>query len=160
MRIKVFLTLCWIAPYGTLRGGYAGHMLPPSPSRRSSLWCSAGRLSHCAIASPRPASAPHGRAPEKPCGSAPSPRESVPCPAAFFRLARPQHPRLVPLEPAVLQQGGLAREADPLTLRHLLVVRLPRIGAAEAADALAAGVDDDDVLVTVGFLLAAVVQPL
>src|SRR5438128_1274131 len=121
MRIKVFLTLCWIAPCGTPRAGYAGHMLPPSLSRRSSLWCSAARPSHCAIASPRPASAPHGREPETPFGSAPSPRESGACPAAFFWLARPQHARLVPLEPAVLQQGGLARVADGLTRRHLLV---------------------------------------
>src|SRR5207248_1381971 len=50
--------------------------------------------------------------------------------------------------------------ADALALGHLLVVRLACIGAAQLADPLAGGVDNDDVLVTVGFLLPTVVEPL
>src|SRR3954454_17113836 len=160
MRIKLFLSFRWIVSCGTPVGGCAGHRPPPLLNQKSSLWCSATHLSHCESVSPPPANAPHGREPETVSGSAPSPPASVPCHVVFFRLAGPPHARLVPLEATVLEQGGLTRVADALALGHLLVVRLACIGAAQVADPLAVGIDNDDVLVTVGFLLAAVVQPL
>src|SRR5437868_2294474 len=160
MRIKVCLTLSWVVSCGTPPGGYAGHTLPPSPSRRSSLWCSAVRPSRSGNASRRRARAPRRRGRRTAAGSAPSPPGSAPRHEAFFRLARLPHARLVALEARVLQQPGLARVADALALGHLLVVRLARVRAAQVADPTAPGVDDDHVLVGVGLLLAAVVQPL
>src|SRR5919202_2420438 len=149
-----------MASCGTPSGGCVIHMPLSSPNRRTPPWCCATRPSHSEAASPRPARVPHGRAPGTASGSAPSPPASTPCPAAFFRLTRPPHARLVPLEAGVLQQRGLARVTDALALRHPLVVRLAGVRAAQVAHALATGVDDDHILVAVGLLLAAVVQPL
>src|SRR3954452_24101118 len=112
-----------MVPCGTPLGGCAGHMPPPSPNLRSPLWCSATRPSRSGIASPRQASAPPGHEPETASGSAPSPPPSVPLCGAFFGLAGPLHPGLVPLEAAVLVQRGPARVPDGLGLGHLLVVR-------------------------------------
>src|SRR3954454_9867940 len=109
MRIKLFLSFRWLVSCGTPLGGCAGHMPPPSPNQRNSLWCSAVHLSRSASTSPRQASVPRGPEPETASGSPPSPPAFVPCHAAFLRLARLPHARLVPLGPAVLQQGGLTR---------------------------------------------------
>src|SRR5262249_42104186 len=67
----------------------------------------------------------------------------------FFRRAG-LHPRwLVSLEATALVQDGPRRIGDPLPVGDALVCRPPSTGAAQKADAPAAGVHDDHILVAV-----------
>src|SRR5262245_20052299 len=78
----------------------------------------------------------------------------------FFRLASRLDRRLVPLESGILVEYRLRRVADVFLIRNLLVVGLPGVGPAQEANAFTGDVRDDDVLVAVRFLLAAVVRGL
>jgi len=78
----------------------------------------------------------------------------------FFRLARLRHRRLVPLEAAVLVQDGSGRVRDVFAIRDALVRCPADVGPAQELDAPAVGIGDDDVLVAVGLLAAAVVRGL
>src|SRR5947207_6794629 len=76
----------------------------------------------------------------------------------FFRRAGLGSRGLVPLEAAVLVQDGSRRIGDPFPVGDALVRRAADVGAAEEAHALAAGLDDSDVLVAGHLLPAAVVR--
>src|SRR6266446_2589206 len=78
----------------------------------------------------------------------------------FFRLAGFRYCWLVPLETAILVQDGLRRIGDALLVGDALVRFSAGVGPAQEADALAAGLDDDHVLVAVRLLAAAVVRCL
>jgi len=78
----------------------------------------------------------------------------------FFRVAGFRDRRLVPLKPGVLVQHRVRREGDGFLVGNLLVVRLADIRVAQEPDAVAPRVRDDDVLVGVRLLLAAVVRGL
>src|SRR5207248_6796860 len=71
----------------------------------------------------------------------------------FFRLACLLDRRLIALEARILVQLRPRRIADALLVRALLVVCLSGVGPAQEADPLAPGVQEDDVLIAVGFLL-------
>src|SRR5947207_10401665 len=83
---------------------------------------------------------------------------SAPPAGFFFRLARLYPRRLVPLEAAVLVQDRARRIGDPFPVGNALVRRAADVGAAQEAHALAAGLDDDHVLVAGHLLPAAVVR--
>jgi hypothetical protein len=78
----------------------------------------------------------------------------------FFRLARLPHGRCIPLEAGVLVQDRVRRIGDALRLGNLLLVRRTGVRAAQVVNPLPPGVDDDQVLVAVLLLAAAVVQGL
>src|SRR5581483_1832073 len=78
----------------------------------------------------------------------------------FFRLARLLDRRLISLESRILVQDGLRRIDDPLRIGDLLVVGLAGASPAQEADPLSWQGHDDDVLVGVRLLLAAVVEGL
>src|SRR5947209_3642516 len=78
----------------------------------------------------------------------------------FFRLARFRHRRLVSLESAVLVQDGARRISDALLIGQALVRYPAGSGLAQKVDAPAVGGSDDDVLVAVRLLTAAVVRRL
>ena len=66
----------------------------------------------------------------------------------------------IPLKAGVFVQDGLAGIGDLFTLGQLLVMDLAGIGGTQIANPLRLRVDDDHILVTMGFLLATVVQGL
>src|SRR6185369_1067133 len=78
----------------------------------------------------------------------------------FFRLASFLDRWLVPLEPGVLVQHRLRRVGDVFLIGHYLVMARAGAGSAQEADAFALEVGNDDVLVGVRLLLAAVVRRL
>src|SRR4051794_32058494 len=89
-----------------------------------------------------------------------SPKVSSPPGGFFFRLAGPLHGGLVALKSGVLVQYRSWRIGNPCLVSDLFVVRLARTGLAQEANVRPLRLDDDDVLVAMGLLLAAVVQPL
>jgi hypothetical protein len=78
----------------------------------------------------------------------------------FFRLASLPDRRFIPLESSILVEFRPRRVGDGLLIGHLLVVCFPREGSAEELDAVVVHVEEDQVLVAVGLLLAAVVNCL
>src|SRR5437867_4988027 len=78
----------------------------------------------------------------------------------FFRLARLCHGGLISLEAAILVQHRAWRIDDAFLISDGLVRHPALVGLAQEVDALALGVRDNHVLVTVRFLPPAVVRPL
>lgn len=78
----------------------------------------------------------------------------------FFRLASLPDRRFITLESSILVEFRFRRVDDGLLVGHLLVVRLPREGPAQELDAVAVHVEENQVLVAVGLLLAAVASRL
>ena len=78
----------------------------------------------------------------------------------FFPLTSFLDRRVIPLEAGILVQDGPRRIGNPFRIGDLLVVGLTRVRRAQEADPLPWQSHDDDVLVGVRFLLAAVVQGL
>src|SRR5205823_13389056 len=86
-------------------------------------------------------------------------RSTPPC-AAFFGLERAAAARLVTLKPGVFVQPGPGRIYNGLLVRDFLVMRLTRIGLAQIAHPFGSGVGHHDILVTMHFFLATVMQGL
>ncbi len=82
-----------------------------------------------------------------------------PC-AAFFRLVGLLHFGGVPLKAGVLIQDCSPWIAKRFGIDDLFVMHCPGIRLTQIAHALGLGIDHHDVLVTMRFLLAAVVQGL
>jgi hypothetical protein len=78
----------------------------------------------------------------------------------FFRLASFLDCRVIPLESEILVQDCRGRIGNPFRIGNLLVVGLANVRMAQEVDAFPWQGHDDDVLVGVGLLLAAVVQGL
>ena len=79
---------------------------------------------------------------------------------AFFRLVGLFHTRLISLKPGVLAQCGFARISNAFVVRDVLIVGLAGIGLTQIANALGVRIRDQDILITVRFLLATVVKCL
>src|SRR5438309_6136451 len=78
----------------------------------------------------------------------------------FFRLAGLLHRWLVPLKPRVFVQDGARRIAQVLLIGDPLVVGRAGISPAEEQDVVIRGAGQQDVLVRMRLLLAAVVPGL
>src|SRR5437764_9575635 len=78
----------------------------------------------------------------------------------FFRLARLRHRWLVPLEAAILVQDRVGRIGDAFPIRDALVRHAAGVGLAQVVDALAGGAGDNDVLIAMHLLAAALVRGL
>jgi hypothetical protein len=78
----------------------------------------------------------------------------------FFRPANFLHRRLIPLESGILIHDGLRRVDNSFRVGDLLVVGLARARTAQEGDPFPGQGHDDDVLVGVRLLLAAVVKGL
>src|SRR4051812_12524183 len=78
----------------------------------------------------------------------------------FFRLASLRDRRGIPLEAGILVQDGLWRVGNFFGIGDLFVVRLAHACLTQEVDAFPRQGHDDDVLVGMRLLLAAVVQGL
>ena len=135
-------------------------MRRPLPSPKSPLWCCASLPSPCGSVSPRPTHARLGPGPATVSDCAAFALELTrPC-AAFFRLLGLPHVGGIPLKAGILIQNRARRIANGFGIHNLFVLHFPRIRLTQIPHALGLGIDHHDILVTMRFLLATVVQGL
>lgn len=79
------------------------------------------------------------------------------CLWAFLGLPGLDSCRLIPLKARVFVERGVVWRRDLRVIRGLLIVGCARHGWTQLHDLLRVGIDEEDVFVSVGFLLAAVV---
>src|SRR5215475_14698813 len=133
-------------------------MQRPLPDRTSLLWYCARLPSRCASVSPPPGHVLRGRGPVTACDCGAFVHELAPPCGAFFWLMRLSHLGLIPLKPRVLIQEGVWRIANRFGIHDLFVVYFPRIRLTQIAHAFGLRIHHHEVLVTMRFVLAAVVQ--
>src|SRR4030095_15990203 len=135
-------------------------MRRPLLNRTKAPWY-CGRLpSRPGSVSRRPRHAPPGREHGTVCDCAAFGSWLTPLGAAFFRLVRLLDWRFIPFKGGVLIQDPLRGIANRFGVHDLFVMDFPGIRLTQIADAFGLRIDHYDVLVTVRFLLAAVVQGL
>jgi hypothetical protein len=78
----------------------------------------------------------------------------------FFRLAGFLYCRLVALKSRILVQHRPWRILNLLVIRYLFIVRFADVGLTQKSDAFALRIHDNDILIAMRFLLAAVVRRL
>ncbi len=145
---------------GTVRGDRVTHTRQPLLKLTGPFWYCARRPSRSGSVSRQPKHAPRGAGRGTVCGcGAFAHGLTRPC-AAFFRLVGLLHFGCVPLKAGVLIQDCSPWIAKRFGIDDLFVMHFPGIRLTQIAHALGLRIDHHDVLVTMRFLLAAVVQGL
>src|SRR6266446_2974994 len=145
---------------GNARGDCVTHMRRPLLSLTIPLWYCEKLPSRSGSVSLPPGHAPRGpgRATTCDCGAF-AHGLTRPC-AAFFRLMGLLHFGFITLAAGVLIQDRSRRIANRFGIHDLFVMDFPGICLTQIAHSRGFGIDHHDVLVTMRFLLATVVQSL
>src|SRR5262249_23515902 len=123
-------------------------------------WYCARRPSRSGSVSLPPRHAPRGPGRATACDCGAFARGLTRPGAAFFRLVSLLHCGFITLKAGVLIQDRFRRLANRFGIHDLFVMNFPGICLTQIAHALGLGIDHHDLLVTMRFLLATVVQGL